>query len=60
MLSNDASEHQILKIFLGGGGMPPDPPTWAANAALAAFGGASAPSHSKTTSFAYAYASSPM
>jgi len=34
------------------GGMPPHPPTWAANAALAAFGGASAP-HSKTTSFAY-------
>jgi len=25
------------------GGMPPDPPTWAANAALSAFGGASAP-----------------
>jgi len=30
------------------GGMPPDPPTWAA------FGGTSAP-HSKTTSFAYAF-----
>ena len=42
MLSDDVSEHQILKIFLGGG-MPPEPPRWAANAALSAFGGASAP-----------------
>ena len=43
MLSDGVSEHQILKIFLGGG-LPPDPPRWAADEAVAAaFGGASAP-----------------
>ena len=27
MLSDVISEHVLFKIFLGGGGMPPDPPS---------------------------------
>jgi len=42
MLSDDVSDHQILKIFLGG--HAPRPPTWAADVAVSAFGRASAPS----------------
>ena len=42
MLSDGVSEHQILKIFLGG--MPPDPPTWNAHEVFTAFGGSAPPS----------------
>ena len=43
MLSDGVSEHQLLKIFLGGNAPRPPYNTWAAKAAVAAFGGASAP-----------------
>ena len=46
MLSDGVSEHQILKIFLGGGACPQTPLDGPLTALV--------PPHSKTTSFAYA------